>query len=191
MRLFIGIRFNELMIEELWRLEKCLQNAAISGTFIRKENFHLTLSFLGETESIDTVVQIMNRLEFPVFSLMLKGIGSFCSDQKGKTIWVGVEYSEQLQSLQRTLERSLLESGYSLEMRAFQPHITLGRKVLLREDSYLNELSRAVLQQKMQVERISLMRSEIQQGVRMYKEVYSKELSWMNQSIPCQSFETN
>ena len=44
MRLFIGIRFNELMIEELWRLEKCLQNAAISGTFIRKENFHLTLS---------------------------------------------------------------------------------------------------------------------------------------------------
>ena len=70
-------------------------------------------------------------------------------------------------------------------MRAFQPHITLGRKVLLREDSYLNELSRAVLQQKMQVERISLMRSEIQQGVRMYKEVYSKELSRINQSIPC------
>jgi 2'-5' RNA ligase len=41
--------------------------------------------------------------------------------------WLGVEASPALRCLKQDLEWALAECGFAREMRAFHPHITLGR----------------------------------------------------------------
>ena len=48
MRLFIAIHFNDDIKNKLAREIEILKKQALSGTFSRKENLHLTVIFLGE-----------------------------------------------------------------------------------------------------------------------------------------------
>ena len=73
MRLFIAIRFSEAILEALWYIENQLCQQALSGNFTRKENFHLTLSFLGDVTEVDAILQVMDQVKLPAFPLRLEG----------------------------------------------------------------------------------------------------------------------
>ena len=90
MRLFIAIRFSEAILEALWYIENQLCQQALSGNFTRKENFHLTLSFLGDVTEVDAILQVMDQVKLPAFPLRLEGIGCFCQEKGGDILWAGV-----------------------------------------------------------------------------------------------------
>ena len=187
MRLFIAIRFSEAILEALWYIENQLCQQALSGNFTRKENFHLTLSFLGDVTEVDAILQVMDQVKLPAFPLRLEGIGCLCQEKGGDILWAGVRESQGLRQLQSFLERALRLKGFPLEQRGFQPHITLGRKVKLCEGFPLAAFSATIPPVDMEVRKFYLMRSDSPQGILTYTEIYEREL----EGLPGHSYDSD
>jgi len=100
--------------------------------WVKPENIHLTLKFLGEVDedripSIKGVVREGLQGERSLF-LSLDGLGVFPNPRAPRVIWVGIEgEGERLKRLQEKLESAMEEEGFPREARSFSPHVTLGR----------------------------------------------------------------
>jgi RNA 2',3'-cyclic 3'-phosphodiesterase len=100
--------------------------------WIRPENLHLTLKFLGNVpqEDLSRVAEALEpvRLRHSPFEAGLSGFGAFPSARRARILWVGIgEGTEPLLALARDVEASLEPLGFEREDRAYMPHLTLGR----------------------------------------------------------------
>lgn len=132
MRTFIAIELEEEVKAHLAEVQAETQKLCRKGNFTPKENFHLTLHFLGEVQKEDLeylqeAIYETARRNRP-FTLTLDRIGFFPRGNKG-ILWAGLEKSSQLQRLFSTLEKSLEQQGFAREKKGMSPHITLGREV--------------------------------------------------------------
>ena len=100
--------------------------------WIRPENVHLTLKFLGEV-SHDTLEGTAQALEavcgrHEPFEVEPSGFGAFPSAGRARIVWAGIgEGSDWLRALTNDVEASLEPLGFGREDRAYTPHLTLGR----------------------------------------------------------------
>ena len=69
------------------------------------------------------------------------------------------------------VQQAFSQKGFSLEKRPFAAHLTLGRQVLLPEGFDLKAFSKTLPASTMQVERVSLMKSERINGRLTYTEM--------------------
>jgi len=113
-------------------LQQLNGRTALSVKWVRPEQMHLTLVFLGEV-SPDFIESAKSQLakvasEFAPFSCKLAGLGAFPSTTHGRVLWVGMGVGgEELSRLQGRVAGSLQGIGYVPEKRPFSPHLTLGR----------------------------------------------------------------
>ncbi len=132
MRTFIAIELEEEVKEHLANIQTETQKLCRRGNYTPKENFHLTLHFLGEVEEED--LDYLQEAIFETarrnrpFTLTLDKVGFFPRGNKG-ILWAGLEKSNPLQRLFSTLEKSLEQQGFARERKGLSPHITLGREV--------------------------------------------------------------
>lgn len=173
MRLFLAVRFDTAVFNALTDRTDRLEKAAKSGNFTRPENLHLTLVFLGETGRDAAVRRAMDSVQAAPFALRLGEFGRF-SRPGGEICWVGVKPCPPLTALQRTLSEALRSAGFSLESRAFRPHITLGRAVVFPRDFDFAALH--AVPAGMTVDRFSLMKSERINGRLTYTALYERKL---------------
>ncbi|HOB37355.1 MAG: RNA 2',3'-cyclic phosphodiesterase [Clostridiales bacterium] len=173
-RLFIAINFNEEVKAQINQIIDRVKSNSVQGRFVSEENIHLTLEFLGEVQEhrIGLIREIMDGLEFEPFTLGLTKIGCFRRPE-GKIYWLGVEDCHTLYEIQKALRQSLIEKGFKLENREYRPHITLGRKVILKEGFNAGELDDIAGRIKIGVNRIDLMKSDFINRKPMYSLVYS------------------
>ena len=61
------------------------------------------------------------------FSLKLSGLDAFPDAKEGRVIWMGVQNSKELRSLQQDQEDQLRNLDLFLEERSYRPHLTLLR----------------------------------------------------------------
>jgi RNA 2',3'-cyclic 3'-phosphodiesterase len=101
--------------------------------WVRPENVHLTLMFLGDVSKDDLPIRVAEALE-PVrgrhepFEAEPSGFGAFPSTRRARILWAGIgEGSEPLRALAKDVEASLEPLGFEREDRAYMPHLTLGR----------------------------------------------------------------
>ena len=179
MRLFIAINFNDIVKAQLDQLTTKMKKNTRTGTFTRKENFHLTLVFLGEVETPDGVMEAMNKAMEEItrerFSLYIEKIGRF-TRKEGDLYWVGIQKNHQLKTIQEVLTKHLKLEGFVLEEREFKPHLTLGRKITFRSEEdkkKLLEQLEPIAKLETSVGRISLMKSERIKEKLVYTEIYS------------------
>ncbi len=116
--------------EENTKLRRLLRGNPVR--WVRPQNIHLTLRFLGEVdpEGLESAREVMLQIvpAFGEFDLEARGFGCFPSFKRPRVLWVGVtDPSETLERLQASLERGLAGAGFSAEGRDFHPHLTLGR----------------------------------------------------------------
>lgn len=179
MRLFTAITFNEGIKDELYKAIVKLKDNAISGSFTSKENLHLTLNFIGETNRLEDVKlamdQVLDTSAAKSFSVKLEGLGSF-KRREGDICWIGVRREPLLWRLQEKLNHKLMEAGFPMEEREFKPHLTLGRRVRLKSAGILKDLEKELPNIELEIDKISLMKSERIQGKLVYTEVYEIEL---------------
>jgi 2'-5' RNA ligase len=94
-------------------------------------NIHLTLKFLGNIPEthIDFLKQILIKTAdlHSAFDLQIQSIGSFPSLKLVRIIWLGVQSSAGLMSVQKNVEEAVSKLGYEKEARKFSAHLTLGR----------------------------------------------------------------
>jgi 2'-5' RNA ligase len=125
MRLFIAIPIPNSVKERLIQLEQPIRGLR----WERRQKLHLTLKFLGETES-ERRQELQNSLraiKFDVFNITLKGLGYFPENARPKVVWVGVEKNKALMTLQQEIEKECVKIGFTPESRSFKPHITIAR----------------------------------------------------------------
>ena len=98
------------------------------------DNLHLTLRFLGETETRrrhhlqNGLANIATR--HAPFTLALSHLGCFRSWSNLRVLWVGIRSeSEALQELQADVESLARRVGCAPERNSFSPHVTLARTV--------------------------------------------------------------
>lgn len=132
MRTFIAIELGDEVKDHLADVQAETQKLCRKGNFMPKDNFHLTLHFLGEIEEED--IEYLQDAMYETarrnrpFTLTLDKIGFFPRGNKG-IMWAGLERSTHLQRLFSTLEKSLEQQGFARERKGLSPHITLGREV--------------------------------------------------------------
>lgn len=175
MRLFVALNFPDDVKDSLVQSIDRLRGDSVRGNFTRRENLHLTLAFLGELPGTERVVKAMNRVRAQSFPLALSGYGKFKRDG-GDIYWVGVENNPSLNALYDGLWTELAKEGFQPEQRAFRPHLTLGREVVVKSGFQLKEFAESLPLLRMDVEKISLMKSERIGGRLTYTEVYSRPL---------------
>lgn len=128
----MAIQFPETVGNMLFRQIQLLREAAQQGNFTRKENLHLTLAFLGETEQLVAAKEAIHQVNFQSFSAFIFGLGKF-PRSGGDILWAGMKENQKLEILQSDLYQSLDRCGFKMEARPFRPHLTLGREVVLKE----------------------------------------------------------
>jgi len=179
MRLFTCINFNEDIKDYLTGGIEWLKKESLKGNFTRRENLHLTLVFIGETNKIAEVKLAMDQVQAAPFELTIGGIGRF-KRGGGDIYWVGVTPNPSLMDIYHKLHGELVQRGFFIENRAYKPHLTLGREVVLEKDFGLTnkeEIDKKIFPpMTMQVDYLSLMKSERIRGQLTYTEIYRKEL---------------
>jgi 2'-5' RNA ligase len=171
MRLFIAINFSEEVKDALCEAIADLRGAAVRGRYTSRDNLHLTLAFIGESDRVDDIFEVMEdacgeALSGPV-SIAFSGAGAF-RRKGGDVHWIGVENTPELRMLAAQLTSGLRREGFDIEKRRFTPHITIGREVVLRADARIS-----VPMAGMDADHISLMRSDREGGRLVYTEIAS------------------
>lgn len=141
MRTFIAIELPDAVNDALAALQDELRAVRADVSWTKRENFHLTLKFLGEVaeQQIDEVKQACAEAAStsPPFSLKLEGVG-LLPPRQPRVIYLALQgQTAELQSLQQAVEKRMAALGFEQEARAFKPHITLGR---IKSPSHLRDL---------------------------------------------------
>ena len=124
-RLFVAIDPPGPIREQLSLLCGGLPNAR----WCSPEQFHLTLSFIGEVDgsAFLDIRETLAEISSPQLTLQLEGVGFFPPRGQPRIVWAGVHRNEALQGLQRKITTRLFHLGLEPENRKFTPHITLAR----------------------------------------------------------------
>ena len=175
MRLFIAVDLPEPWKDALDQAARRLAAGSRQGTFTRRENFHLTLAFLGELPGPEAAVRALERVRVPGFSLTTAPPGRFPGG-RGTLWWVGLEPAPGLLAAREALVRALDGQGLWMDPKPFLPHLTLGRQVRLREDFDAAAWEASLPRLTCRVDRLTLMRSQRVQGRLTYAPLYRRRL---------------
>lgn len=127
-RIFIAIELPKNIKEKIIDIENKLD---FDAKYVKPENIHLTLAFLGNVEE-EKLKVLESELEKDLaglqpFKLEISGLGGFPQPQRAHTLWIGVEEQPKLASLELVLRRKLQGLEFQTDSRPFTPHITIAR----------------------------------------------------------------
>jgi 2'-5' RNA ligase len=185
LRLFIAINFSEEIKDALCETIADLRDASRRGRYTHRDNLHLTLAFIGESDRVDDIVDVMEDACDDAFAnpirIAFADAGVF-RRKGGDVHWIGVERSPELKRLAERIASGLRREGFDIEKRKFTPHITIGREVKLSADARIRTPMAS-----MYAERVSLMRSDRIDGRLVYSEIASASCRYDGGSTSPQS----
>jgi len=132
LRLFWAINLPPALKAKLAGVQEKLKTTSTGVKWIKKENLHLTLQFLGNAEEPE-VARLVNNMQRELagcssFRLTMNGLGFFPDKRRPRVLWAGVSGNlPLLQQLHKRVQKANLLSGFPAERRAFSPHLTLAR----------------------------------------------------------------
>jgi 2'-5' RNA ligase len=168
-RAFIAIGIPERLQTVLGRVSRELTRdlSPRSVRWIKPQNIHLTLRFLGDVQ-LDKLAYIKRGIDEVVvrsapLTLYLDTIGCFPNARRPRIIWIGLAGDlDQLSALHRSIEQMLDSIGWEPERRKFHPHLTLGR---VRDPRVVADASlpwgRMLAQGQLIVETVHLVESQL------------------------------
>jgi RNA 2',3'-cyclic 3'-phosphodiesterase len=100
--------------------------------WIKPDNIHLTLKFLGDVreEALGNLCAPLEEIcaKYEPFDVRLVGLGAFPSARRARILWTGVDAgSDQLRTLAADIDAVFASLGFEREKRSYAPHLTLGR----------------------------------------------------------------
>jgi 2'-5' RNA ligase len=131
MRLFYCFELPHAVRTELYEIAQPLRTADVRVSWVRPENFHITVKFLGEVEPPTgealTALGAQIAPKFPKSEIAFDTVGAFPTIQRPRVLWIGSRQPPQaIFDLQAYIERELTKMGFEAE-RHFAPHVTVGR----------------------------------------------------------------
>jgi len=135
MRAFFCLELEPQLQQELDKITQSLRKVRIKASWVKHENLHVTLKFLGEiSETLLPNVEAAGRdalLQSRITEAIeweLDRVGAFPSIERPRVVWVGSSHEpEPLSRLTGQLQETLQPLGFASEREGFVTHITLGR----------------------------------------------------------------
>ncbi len=131
-RVFIALELPQTVLDTIRQAQRQLAGHRLNIRWVKAENIHLTLKFLGDIDPacIDVIADATADAADgrTPFILSAKGVGVFPNPKRMRVIWIGLGGQlKELIELQQAVEDSLVSTGFSSEGRRFSGHMTIGR----------------------------------------------------------------
>lgn len=179
MRLFIATPLANEVEQKLAGIIEELKPHGGKIKYVAPHNIHLTLKFLGNTES-DKVPALTSAIDkiatnYQPINSSLDNVGGFPNLRRPKVIWIGFKQNvEQLIKLVDDIEIQTARLGWEKENRKFKAHLTLGR---VKDEHHLDGLTQFLLDYKIDpipltFDRIILFQSTLTQKGPIYKNLH-------------------
>ena len=131
MRSFIAIELPDEVKASLAGIQQGLKKSGADIRWVKTDNIHLTLKFLGdiEEEIVPDIIHVLKGTcqHHNVFSIEISGIGTFPAKKSPRVLWAGIHDNGELIKLHAEIEEGMASLGIDTEKRAFAPHLTFGR----------------------------------------------------------------
>ena len=136
MRAFIAIDVSDEVRDNLLKAQGRIGSKAAKIKFVERENFHVTLKFLGEIDEA-TAEEVKKALaeiarKHKKHRVRVKGIGVFPNPNYVRVIWAGIENDEGIKAIANDVEREMRRLGFKKD-KDFVAHITIGRVKFVRD----------------------------------------------------------
>lgn len=133
-RAFIAIELPSELTEALRGLQALFSDGGLKNkeiSWVKPENIHLTVKFLGDVEErrIPDIFAALEKAADGIrpFTLRAAGVGTFPKGTAPRVLWVGINGCPELKKLHSGIEEALKALGFPEEERDFSPHLTLCR----------------------------------------------------------------
>lgn len=134
MRLFFAVLIEDHTKHQVGLLQETMKRALAGQriAWVKEENLHLTLRFLGEQDDkgMQQAIEageVVAHQHTP-FRFVVRGAGVFPDSRRARVLWAGIEKPiEPLYRLAQSLEKELQKRGFPPEDKPFRSHITLAR----------------------------------------------------------------
>lgn len=168
-RLFIAIKIHpeEKLLNILETLRQNFSSDAIN--WVKPENMHITLKFLGDTLQKD-IPSIIARLKSCAYTLTpfdfnIRSFGYFGNLRFPRVLWLGIEQEgNPIGNAYQQVQTEMEILGYPTEKQAFNPHLTIGRVKKIQDTQKLRELESELegsLFQQVSIESFELYKSKL------------------------------
>ena len=130
MRLFVALEIPPAVRANLANFIKQLRPLAPQPHWVRPENLHVTLKFIGEipAEKLPVIRASLAAVRSPLaVTIDFRGLGFFPNGKRPRVFWAGMNASANLKMLASDIERATEKLGIPREQRPFSPHLTLAR----------------------------------------------------------------
>ena len=181
MRLFIGIDLDSKIKEELSKIIENLKKIKLDAKWVKKENLHLSLKFLGEVsedklEKIKEIILKVSKNLNPI-EISTQNFGFFPNQNYPRVFFIGTDKEEELKKVASSLEDELEKIGFEKEDR-FKSHITLARfRSLKNIDLLKKELKNIDISLRFNFTEICLFKSTLTSDSPIYEVIFKKELN--------------
>ena len=130
MRLFVALQIPSNVRENLAEFVKPLRALGPQPRWVRPENLHVTLKFIGEVVP-EKVAAIRTGLAAVrsgrEVTIDFRGVGFFPNEKSPRVFWAGMNASPNLKILASDIDNATQKLGVPREQRPFLPHLTLAR----------------------------------------------------------------
>jgi len=176
-RAFIAIELNKETQSYLSNIQSELKETGADVKWVKSENIHLTLKFLGniDVSKINQIKEILTKIsrENTEFTVELSDIGAFPKKEHPRVIWIAIEKNQdKVIKIVADLEERLMELGIAKEDRPFRAHLTLGRvKSNLNRLKLVEKLKNINISQRhsLIVNKLTLFKSTLTPGGPIYE----------------------
>ncbi len=180
MRLFIAIEVPDEIRAYAVSLAEPLKDSPGSINWVKKENMHLTLKFLGEVDDDSTgkITEALKEIKFEDFEANTAELGAFPSMDYIRVLWLGIEPHDKINALQQQLEQVLQPLAFKKDNK-FHPHLTLARVKFLKEKQQFTDKIKQIQVEKKQfsVKKIKLIKSILTKQGPIYRTMFEFNLS--------------
>ena len=175
MRLFVAVFPPPDVQSAAYRAADPLRPGHDAVAWVRKENLHYTMRFLGEVDEAGAANAAAAMHEAaasrPRFAAVLGGFGAFPSAKRARVLWIAMlQGAEPMRLLASTLDEALVRHGFEAADDSFEPHLTVGR-VRAPGDWTARLLDAPTVEARFQVDRMRLVSSVLSPGGSRYETV--------------------
>ncbi len=161
MRMFVACEIPSKLKDELEDFQNSLKNEKDRIKWVEKQNLHLTMKFIGETEEkdLERIKQSLSSVKFKSFLTSVSDFGVFPHRGHIRVVWMGLSPADQINNLHEKIDSSLnLEKD-----NRFQAHITLGRVKFIQDKEHfvkkVNEIKGKFKSEPFKIDRFVLKKS--------------------------------
>lgn len=181
MRAFIAINLPERIKSKIVGFENDLKKCDLAFRWVKPENLHLTLKFLGDIsqEQVNKIKEAIAKVsgKFTAFKASVNGFGFFPNARRPRVFFISIDKEELFKSIATELEEELETLGFKKEGK-FKSHITLARIKNLRNIECLKtKIKNTQLDEKFSINTITFHESILTKEGPIYGKIFKSNLT--------------